>query len=488
MEPTLLVSAAADGLWFWNVADCRFVMLSILHFWMHYKPNVLTVCGRSALKMISKENESDFHDGEVTAVSFAYGGQVLFTGGRDCSVKVWDVANKYSYIDTLFAHRGAPTCIAFCRGSRFLATAGLDCSIRLWDCSQLDSEPSARRSAAADSVARVLLQGSLEGHRGDVTALTWSSTGLVLFSGGRDAQIIIWDAIALSRIRIISGHKGEIRRIVLLNKEKLLMSASRDCSIKLWELGAIENKETSSGSLSLADIFKPDSGASDSEFTKIGSEAPDKLVSTLPAHSTELERCEVNPRFPLMATSSGGSCIRLWRIEDVSQPSLLQEIAGHCKPITSVRMFHNGRHALLGAQDHCVSVVEVQTMRRLATMPSQGSVKTVCISANETTAFIGSTDYVISAYSLVKESSLCFKQFASTPVCFFIDAFNRITPPGRFCGSLWQNSCPCCIWRQCGEFACASIRRRSIPGLTVLHFAACIKCKRLDYSHLEARY
>ena len=137
--------------------------------------------------MISKENETDFHEGEATAVAFAYGGQVLFTGGRDCTVKIWDVANKYSYIDTLFAHRGAPTCIAFCRGSRFLATAGLDCSIRLWDCSQLDSEPSARRNAAADSIARVLLQGSLEGHRGDVTALTWSSTGLVLFSGGRDA-------------------------------------------------------------------------------------------------------------------------------------------------------------------------------------------------------------------------------------------------------------------------------------------------------------
>ena len=372
----------------------------------------------SALKMISKENERDFHDGEATAVSFAYGGQVLFTGGRDCTVKIWDVANKYSYIDTLFAHRGAPTCIAFCRGSRFLATAGLDCSIRLWDCSQLDSEPSARRSAATDSIARVLLQGSLEGHRGDVTALTWSSTGLVLFSGGRDAQIIIWDAIALSRIRIISGHKGEIRRIVLLNKEKLLLSASRDCTIKLWELGAIENKETSSGSLSLADIFKPDSVAADAEFTKIGSEAPDKLVSTLPAHSTELERCEVNPRFPLMATSSGSSCIRLWRIEDVSQPSLLQEIAGHCKPITSLKMFHNGRHALLGSQDHCVSVIEVQTMRRLATMQAQGAVKTVCISANETTAFIGATDYVITAYSLVKESSLCFKQFASRQIRF----------------------------------------------------------------------
>ena len=175
---------------------------------------------------------------------------LLFTGGRDCTVKIWDVANKYSYIDTLFAHRGAPTCISFCRGSRFLATAGLDCSISLWDCSQLDSEPSARRSATADTIARVLLQGSLEGHRGDVTALTWSSTGLVLFSGGRDAQIIIWDAIALSRIRIISGHKGEIRRIVLLNKEKLMLSASRDCTIKLWELGAIESKETSSGSLS----------------------------------------------------------------------------------------------------------------------------------------------------------------------------------------------------------------------------------------------
>jgi WD40 repeat protein len=368
--------------------------------------------------MISKESEHDYHDGEATAVSFAYGGQVLFTGGRDCTVKIWDVANKYGYIDTLFAHRGAPTCIAFCRGSRFLATAGLDCSIRLWDCSQLDSEPAARRNAAADSVARVLLQGSLEGHRGDVTALSWSSTGLVLFSGGRDAQIIIWDAIALSRIRIISGHKGEIRRIVLLNKEKLLLSASRDCTIKLWELGPIENKETSSGSLSLADIFKPDTGAADAEFTKIGSEAPDKLVSTLPAHSTELERCEVNPRFPLMATSSGSSCIRLWRIEDVSQPSLTQEIAGHCKPITSVKMFHNGRHALLGSQDHCVSVIEVQSMRRLATMQAQGSVKIVCISANETTAFIGSTDYVITAFSLVKESSLCFKQFASKAALF----------------------------------------------------------------------
>jgi WD40 repeat protein len=368
----------------------------------------------SALKMVSQEVEPDFHDGEVTAASFAYGGQVLFTGGRDCTVKIWDVANKYSYVDTLFAHRGAPTCIAFCRGSRFLATAGLDCSIRLWDCSQLDSEPSARRSSSADRVARVLLQGSLEGHRGDVTALTWSSTGLVLFSGGRDSQIIIWDAVALSRIRIISGHKGEIRRIVLLNKEKLLLSASRDCTIKLWELGAIENKETSSGSLSLADIFKPDSGLIDSDFTRIGSEAPDKLVSTLPAHSSELERCEINPRVPLMATASGNSCIRIWRIEDVSQPSLLQEIVGHCKPIVAAKMFHNGRHALLGAQDHCVSVVEVQTMRRIATLQAQGSVRAVCISANETTAFIGSTDYVIAAFSLVKESSLCFKQFASS--------------------------------------------------------------------------
>lgn len=409
--------------------------------------------------MISKENEPDFHDGEATAVSFAYGGQVLFTGGRDCTVKIWDVANKYSYIDTLFAHRGAPTCISFCRGSRFLATAGLDCSIRLWDCSQLDSEPSARRSATADTIARVLLQGSLEGHRGDVTALTWSSTGLVLFSGGRDAQIIIWDAIALSRIRIISGHKGEIRRIVLLNKEKLMLSASRDCTIKLWELGAIESKETSSGSLSLADIFKPDSGATDAEFTKIGSEAPDKLVSTLPAHSTELERCEVNPRFPLMATSSGFSCIRLWRIEDVSQPSLLQEIAGHCKPIASLRMFHNGRHAILGAQDHCVSVVEVQTMRRLATMQAQGSVKTLCISANETTAFIGSTDYVITAFSLVKESSLCFKQFASTlENCVLVGnihlarvyIFTRNLD--RFYRPLWQNSRSRCIRRRNREF------------------------------------
>jgi hypothetical protein len=57
-------------------------------------------------------------------------------------------------------------------------------------------------------------------------------------------------------------------------------------------------------------------------------------------------------------------------------------------------------------------------MRRLATMQAQGAVKTVCISANETTAFIGATDYVITAYSLVKESSLCFKQFASRQIRF----------------------------------------------------------------------
>lgn len=101
--------------------------------------------------------------------------------------------------------------------------------------------------AASDGAIYVLDEKSLgeisrrEAHDNSVFALCMHSSGKYLFSGGRDAQLCVWDVNEdLKQVAQIPAHLYTINALALSPDEKHLVSASRDKTIKLWDAESFE--------------------------------------------------------------------------------------------------------------------------------------------------------------------------------------------------------------------------------------------------------
>lgn len=74
----------------------------------------------------------------------------------------------------------------------------------------------------------------MQGHRGDVTSLQYSSDELFLVSAGADSEIIIWDMTNHLILRRFHGHHDIITRIAASRDCTVLVSSSFDRSLKTW--------------------------------------------------------------------------------------------------------------------------------------------------------------------------------------------------------------------------------------------------------------
>ena len=98
-------------------------------------------------------------------------GALAFSGGADCLVRVWDLADGTSI--ALMGHTGAVVAVASPDGN-IVASASHDGTVKIWDVST-------RRELK-----------TLRGHRGAVMALSFSTDGKYLLTGGDDRIVAIW--------------------------------------------------------------------------------------------------------------------------------------------------------------------------------------------------------------------------------------------------------------------------------------------------------
>lgn len=73
-----------------------------------------------------------------------------------------------------------------------MASGHADGSIRIWDCEKGACET------------------TLNGHKGAVSALRFSSNGALLASGSKDGRIVIWDLVGEAGLFSLSGHKDQV--------------------------------------------------------------------------------------------------------------------------------------------------------------------------------------------------------------------------------------------------------------------------------------
>ncbi|KAF0697637.1 Aste57867_11686 [Aphanomyces stellatus] len=385
--------------------------------------NLLVVVGYEGLSFVNIET-GDFdyriglgkennHETDVTCACWLYNGGILATGSRDANIKLWarDVTQLHEWvcIETISGHKAPLMALEFNYHTDSLFSSGRDSSIKHWDVRSLHPGAIAKRRDDGSIACPIL--SSMDGHQGDVIALTCTTNGKYLFSGARDNSIKVWHVGQHRELRAIKGHAGDVRRMILMANEEYMYSASVDGTVRLVKLLNIEGDDDTV--LSAEDLER-DREVADKlaleeilglgnkvqvEHTSIvaGLLAKDEVMATINAHEQNVFRMEVNPAHPLMATA-GDHEIHVWDISNLAKPILVNEFVGHTGAVTQLTLLHNDQHVISSSLDGRIHMYDVGTIHREAKLDIVGAVGATVLSNDQRLLFCSGNDYDIRGY------------------------------------------------------------------------------------------
>eukprot|EP00928_Gymnodinium_smaydae_P056214 TRINITY_DN39630_c0_g1_i1.p1 TRINITY_DN39630_c0_g1~~TRINITY_DN39630_c0_g1_i1.p1 ORF type:complete len:385 (+),score=36.83 TRINITY_DN39630_c0_g1_i1:42-1196(+) len=153
--------------------------------------------------------------------------QVLASGSRDHSVKVWNFDSKHCDT-TLLGHTGPVWSVALGCGRAVLASCSADHTLRAWnvqtgDCSVLCDTSSGENSLDSG------------GHTADVWSVEFSPDDLHILTSSWDATAKIWDVETGCVVRTFRGHSAPVRAASFASDGKSMLTCSNDGTARVWD-------------------------------------------------------------------------------------------------------------------------------------------------------------------------------------------------------------------------------------------------------------
>ncbi len=156
------------------------------------------------------------HTNAIDALAFNSGGTLLASGGRDSTIKLWDIRSG-SELRSLAGHLSNVTSLAFSRDGRTLVSGSLDATIKFWDVETGRESRTIRRPAG-------------------ITSLAVSPDGSTLASAGLDSELALWEFRTGNQMQILRGHSKVVNSVSFSADGRLLATASNDNSVRIWDL------------------------------------------------------------------------------------------------------------------------------------------------------------------------------------------------------------------------------------------------------------
>src|SRR5688500_8961573 len=262
------------------------------------------------------------HTKPINAVAFSPDGRWLASGGKDDTIKIWDIATGY-VLRTLYAHSSNVNALAVSPDGKFLASASGDMTDK--------------RDLAT------FMRGGIAG-------------------GLADNTVRIWDVRTGREVRVLGGHETPVGGVSFSSDSRWLTTASGDL-IKVWDL---------SNGNELRSVK--------TKYDKSGMEKYDSIrsFSIFGRDKRETQQAEWQKNLKLSASkinvSAGGQLAAVGqpdkgiRIYDASTGRELRELTFKALPETehsSLALSADGRLVAFAKTSDVVTVQEAATGREL---------------------------------------------------------------------------------------------------------------------------
>jgi WD40 repeat protein len=288
--------------------------------------------------------------------------------------------------------------LTFSTDGRTLVTGGDGGAVRLWD-----------PTGSSDELPLVLGE-----HPGDeVRAFAFSRDGRLLASGGDDHSLVkIWDWAERKEIATLQGHRTWIEALAFSKDGRTLVVAGahgeQSKQIHLWDLERRQVRTILDGHRDgvWCVTFSPDGQALASAGRdggiKLWDFAKGKVRRQLTGHTSEIYALAFSPDGSKLVSSSRDKTVKIW---DTATGQELQCLLGHSREVRAVAFAPDGRSVASGGQDNTLRLWRVADGLELATFKLPGSAFAVAYSPDGRTLAAGGWYKTVQLFDLPADTS-----------------------------------------------------------------------------------
>jgi WD40 repeat protein/predicted Ser/Thr protein kinase len=340
------------------------------------------------------------HNGAVRALAWSRDGRRIASAGDDRSVNIWD-ATSGSLLHRLEGHTDVVQALAWTRDGTRIASAGRDDAIRVWNAEAgqllygvptlkggvraLAWDAGGRRLAAAVGLDVMILDpaasqtiATLRGHTEFVAAVSWSSDGSRLASGGDDRWVLIWDPETSRPLHRLAGHTGWVNAVAWAPAGDRVASVGQDGTLRVWESATGRALAVGPGTEDaglLAVSWSPDGAnlltAGADRGVTIWDAADVRRLRTLRGHRATVRAAAWSPDGGLLASADDESAVKIWSAAASSDGAL---VLSGVAPVKSVSWSPDGASLATFDLEGTIQLwdpLSGRSLRKLATSDSR---------------------------------------------------------------------------------------------------------------------
>jgi WD40 repeat protein len=247
---------------------------------------------------------------------------------------------------TLLGHQGWISSLAFSSNRQLLASGSRDSTVRLWD------------THTNECVA------VLEGHTNWVNSVAFSPDGRLLASASADRTVRLWDVVgrkAASPVDVLQGHTDYVWSVSFSSDGRQLASGSFDSTVRLWSVpegvpGPVLQHDEHVFCVAFSPVVGSNmlvSGCSKGVFMWDVSGTKQQVLRELKGHKHYVTSVVFSPDGSQFVSGSGDRTVRLW---SVASGKLLKVLTGHERIIRCVAFHPNGKQVVSCSEDNTARI------------------------------------------------------------------------------------------------------------------------------------